>query len=179
MWLSFVTECSFSLLANYQTGGHGLTCSTRHSVLIVAFCHCARVRCSDDEGTRLVFAWSFHTSKGTIMHTSLTLTSSTFPHAWQVCTCKKYVVSTNSQGSILIKGSSLSALASGLHRYLTDIVHVDIYWFIGSRLDTVSYLPRPVDTITGRSIVPWRYYFNTGETRFDYCSGKAIVAPDY
>lgn len=51
-----------------------------------------------------------------------------------------------------------------LHRYLTDAVHVDIYWFIGSRLDVApSNLPRLDKPIHGSSTVPWRYHFNTGE----------------
>lgn len=75
----------------------------------------------------------------------------------------EYTIST-SNGSIAIQGTSLSALATGLRRYLTDVAHVDLYWFIGSRLDeAASPLPRPNGTITGRSIVPWRYFFNTGK----------------
>lgn len=74
----------------------------------------------------------------------------------------EYSVSTHPNGSIAITGNSLSALATGLRRYLTDVAHVDIYWFIGSRLDDApSPLPRPANVISGRSIVPWRYYFNT------------------
>ncbi|KAF2788918.1 glycoside hydrolase family 89 protein [Melanomma pulvis-pyrius CBS 109.77] len=74
----------------------------------------------------------------------------------------EYAISTLGNGSIAIEGSSLSALATGLRRYLTDVAHVDIHWFIGSRLDeAASPLPRPNSTISGKSIVPWRYYFNT------------------
>ncbi|KAL5388189.1 hypothetical protein DPSP01_003178 [Paraphaeosphaeria sporulosa] len=73
-----------------------------------------------------------------------------------------YTISTASNGSIAISGSSVSALATGLRRYFVDIAHVDLYWFIGSRLDQISpTLPRPNSTITGASIVPWRYFFNT------------------
>jgi alpha-N-acetylglucosaminidase len=73
-----------------------------------------------------------------------------------------YTIST-SNGSIALRGNSPSALATGLRRYFTDVAHSDIYWFIGSQLDQVtSPLPRPDGTITGESIVPWRYYFNTG-----------------
>jgi hypothetical protein len=51
-----------------------------------------------------------------------------------------------------------------LHRYLTDVVHVDIFWYIGSRLDVgPSILPALDTPIKGSSIVPWRYHFNTGE----------------
>ncbi|KAF2002261.1 glycoside hydrolase family 89 protein [Amniculicola lignicola CBS 123094] len=65
-------------------------------------------------------------------------------------------------GSIAIEGSSLSALATGLRRYFTDVAHVDVYWFVGSRLkEAPSPAPRPASTIHGESIVPWRYFFNT------------------
>ncbi|KAF2180635.1 glycoside hydrolase family 89 protein [Zopfia rhizophila CBS 207.26] len=74
----------------------------------------------------------------------------------------EYTISTATDGSIAIQGNSLSALATGLRRYFTDIAHVDIYWFFGSHLDeAASPLPRPNGTITGKSNVPWRYYFNT------------------
>ncbi|KAF2260699.1 family 89 glycoside hydrolase [Lojkania enalia] len=64
--------------------------------------------------------------------------------------------------AIAIEGNSLSALATGLRRYFTDVAHEDIYWFIGSRLDEApSPLPRPNGMIKGKSVVPWRYYFNT------------------
>lgn len=50
-----------------------------------------------------------------------------------------------------------------LHRYLTDVAHVDIYWYIGSRLDIApAELPRLSAPLKGSSIVPWRYHFNTG-----------------
>ncbi|KAF2732983.1 putative alpha-N-acetylglucosaminidase [Polyplosphaeria fusca] len=68
----------------------------------------------------------------------------------------------SSNGTIVISGNSISALATGLRRYFTDVAHTDIYWFVGSRLDAASAsLPQPDGTITGRSVVPWRYFFNT------------------
>ncbi|PVI06290.1 glycoside hydrolase family 89 protein, partial [Periconia macrospinosa] len=73
----------------------------------------------------------------------------------------KYSICTGSNGSITIAGNSVSALATGLRRYLTDVVQTDLYWFIGSQNETISTLPRPSTTINGTSIVPWRYYFNT------------------
>ncbi|KAK4949695.1 hypothetical protein LTR10_011536 [Elasticomyces elasticus] len=63
-------------------------------------------------------------------------------------------------GKVSVQGNSLSALLSGLHRYLTDVAHVDIYWFIGSQLDKLQSLPRCA-SFNGSSIVPWRYHFNT------------------
>ncbi|KAJ5887028.1 uncharacterized protein N7473_009702 [Penicillium subrubescens] len=53
-----------------------------------------------------------------------------------------------------------------LHRYLADVAHVDIYWFIGSRLDQApSKLPHLTKPLHGSSTVPWRYHFNTGTPR--------------
>lgn len=50
-----------------------------------------------------------------------------------------------------------------LHRYLTDVAKVDIYWYIGNQLDLVpAQLPRLARPITGSSTVLWRYHFNTG-----------------
>ncbi|KAJ5377133.1 uncharacterized protein N7496_004542 [Penicillium cataractarum] len=52
---------------------------------------------------------------------------------------------------------------SWLRQYLTEVAHVDIYWFIGSRLDQApSKLPRLAKPLQGSSTVPWRYHFNTG-----------------
>ncbi|CEJ59702.1 hypothetical protein PMG11_08314 [Penicillium brasilianum] len=84
-------------------------------------------------------------------------------------TSDEYVVSTTANGKVLVQGSSLSALSSGLHRYLTDVAKVDIYWYIGSQLDLApAQLPRLARPITGSSTVPWRYHFNT--VTFSYTS---------
>ncbi|KAH7351012.1 putative alpha-N-acetylglucosaminidase [Rhexocercosporidium sp. MPI-PUGE-AT-0058] len=80
-----------------------------------------------------------------------------------------YSVSSMKNGRIIVEGNSLSALSSGLHRYLTDAVHVDIWWFIGSRLDTgPETLPILDVPMNGSSVVPWRYHFNT--VTFSYTS---------
>ncbi|KAJ5621454.1 hypothetical protein N7528_006237 [Penicillium herquei] len=74
----------------------------------------------------------------------------------------EFMVQSSSNGTIVVQGTSLSALSSGLHRYLTDAVHVDIWWFIGSQLDQApAKLPRLSSPIRGSSTVPWRYHFNT------------------
>lgn len=96
----------------------------------------------------------------------------------------QYVVSSLQNGTILIEGNSLSALSYGyvntqvvltcfllmltqtslsLHRYLADVAHVDMWWFIGNRLDVApEELPAIQQPLTGSSVVPWRYHFNTG-----------------
>jgi len=73
-----------------------------------------------------------------------------------------YNVSTASNGKIQISGNSPIALTSGLRWYLTNVAHVDIFWFIGSRLHLAPYeLPKMNSSYTGSSIIPWRYHFNT------------------
>lgn len=68
-------------------------------------------------------------------------------------------------GKILVQGNSISALSSGLHRYLSDVAHVDIYWYPGSQLQRApKTLPLPSSPLNGSSIVPWRYHFNTGKS---------------
>ncbi|RDW92153.1 glycoside hydrolase family 89 protein [Coleophoma crateriformis] len=81
-----------------------------------------------------------------------------------------YTVSSTTTSKILIVGNTPIALASGLHRYLTDVLQVDLFWGIGSRLDATSidYLPTLDIPLSGTSIVPWRYHFNT--VTFSYTS---------
>ncbi|KAF2469638.1 putative alpha-N-acetylglucosaminidase, partial [Lindgomyces ingoldianus] len=89
------------------------------------------------------------------------LENTTVPSNSSVIQNDEYTIS-GVNDSITIQGNTLSALATGLRRYLTDVAHVDMYWFIGSRLEQVnSPLPMPNGTIVGKSLVPWRYYFNT------------------
>ena len=74
----------------------------------------------------------------------------------------EYTVSNGHDGRIYISGNSNIALASGLRWYLNAYCHVDVYWFIGSRLHQAPQdLPQLDSTYNGSSIVPWRYHFNT------------------
>ncbi|OIW28203.1 putative alpha-N-acetylglucosaminidase [Coniochaeta ligniaria NRRL 30616] len=78
-----------------------------------------------------------------------------------------YVVSCGDDGKIIVQGTTLSALLSGLHSYLTNVVHVDIWWYIGSRLDVApATLPCVSTPLQGSSIVPYRYHFNTVTTSY-------------
>ncbi|PYH97884.1 putative alpha-N-acetylglucosaminidase [Aspergillus ellipticus CBS 707.79] len=73
-----------------------------------------------------------------------------------------YRVSTPGNGTVIVEGNSISGMSQGLHRYLSDIVHVDIYWYIGSRLHLApAVLPNISAPLTGSSLVPYRYHFNT------------------
>jgi len=74
-----------------------------------------------------------------------------------------YSVSRTTNGTVSIEGTTISALSQGLHCYTTDVLHLDIYWFVGSRLYLApTPLPNFEGTLTGASVVPWRYHFNTG-----------------
>ncbi|PQK12588.1 hypothetical protein BB8028_0003g12050 [Beauveria bassiana] len=79
----------------------------------------------------------------------------------------RYTVSSGSNGKIQIQGTSPSAVLQGLHRYLADVAHVDIWWFVGSELDKApKTLPRLNKTLEGASIVPYRYHWNTVTTSY-------------
>ncbi|KAE8151487.1 tim-barrel domain-containing protein [Aspergillus avenaceus] len=86
----------------------------------------------------------------------------------QHVTNDSYVISSTSEGKILVEGNTLSALSKGLHRFLTDVAEVDFYWFIGNRLNVKSSFPQLSEPLSGQSIVPWRYHFNT--VTFSYTS---------
>ncbi|KAF2141486.1 glycoside hydrolase family 89 protein [Aplosporella prunicola CBS 121167] len=73
-----------------------------------------------------------------------------------------FVVTTPAEGRVRVEAGSVSGLVSGLHRYLADVVHVDVWWFVGSQLHLApEELPRLNGSLTGASVVPWRYHFNT------------------
>ncbi|KAH8648643.1 putative alpha-N-acetylglucosaminidase [Xylariales sp. PMI_506] len=78
-----------------------------------------------------------------------------------------YTVSSTSDGKILVQGNTVSALLSGFHSYLSNVVNVDIWWFIGSQLDQApAELPSLSAPLTGSSVVQYRYHFNTVTTSY-------------
>ncbi|OBZ68450.1 Alpha-N-acetylglucosaminidase [Grifola frondosa] len=69
-------------------------------------------------------------------------------------------------GRITVECTTVSACARGLYTYLTQYGGVDIWW-TGSRLDNLPVrLPSVGTAMTGNTIVPYRYHFNT--VTFDY-----------
>jgi len=93
---------------------------------------------------------------------SFTFSLTTSPSPTNTTTLDSYTVSNSANNTINIIGNTPIALASGLRWYLTTYAHVDIYWFIGSRLHLApQHLPAVNETYHGSSIVPWRYHFNT------------------
>ncbi|TPX13640.1 uncharacterized protein E0L32_005843 [Thyridium curvatum] len=78
-----------------------------------------------------------------------------------------YEVSSTDNGKIQVKGTSTSAVISGLHRYLAEVVHLDVWWYIGSRLDQAPLsLPKLDQPLNGSAVVPLRYHFNTVTTSY-------------
>ncbi|KAI0913825.1 glycoside hydrolase family 89 protein [Ustulina deusta] len=78
-----------------------------------------------------------------------------------------YVVSSASNGKVIVQGNTVGALLAGLHAYLSSEVHVDIWWFIGSQLDDAPRkLPVLSSPLMGSSVVPLRYYLNTVTTSY-------------
>ncbi|KAI1812548.1 glycoside hydrolase family 89 protein [Poronia punctata] len=78
-----------------------------------------------------------------------------------------YNVSSTSDGAILVQGNTVGGLFAGLHAYLSNEAHVDIWWFVGSQLHNApSELPSLKTPLTGSSIVPYRYYLNTVTTSY-------------
>lgn len=74
----------------------------------------------------------------------------------------EYTVTSTEDGKIRVEGTTLSALSSGLHKYLSDVAHVDIWWYIGSRLDKApKTLPKLDEPLEGAAVVPYRYHYNT------------------
>lgn len=52
---------------------------------------------------------------------------------------------------------------NSLHSYLSDVVHVDIWWHIGSQLeDAPVNLPKLSSPLNAQSTVPYRYELNAG-----------------
>ncbi|POR36171.1 Alpha-N-acetylglucosaminidase [Tolypocladium paradoxum] len=80
---------------------------------------------------------------------------------------ESYVVSSINNGKIHIQGNTPSALLSGLHAYLSEEAHVDIWWYIGSQLENAPrQLPKLSAPLKRSSVVPYRYYFNTVTTSY-------------
>ncbi|KAL7931379.1 glycoside hydrolase family 89 protein [Trichoderma chlorosporum] len=80
---------------------------------------------------------------------------------------ESYAVTGGQDGKIHVQGTSLSSIAYGLHSYLSDIVHVDIWWHAGSQLnDAPANLPRLLSPLNGSSIVPYRHDLNTVTTSY-------------
>ncbi|KAL6691347.1 glycoside hydrolase family 89 protein [Trichoderma pleuroticola] len=80
---------------------------------------------------------------------------------------ESYIVLSTADGKIHVQGTSLSSIVYGLRSYLSDVVHVDIWWHAGSQLeDAPVNLPRLSSPLNGQSIVPYRYELNTVTTSY-------------
>ena len=64
------------------------------------------------------------------------------------------------KGKVRICGSGANALAAGLGKYLRDCCKADISWEKVHSIDLPSAIPLPDSTISGRALVPQRFFLN-------------------
>ncbi|KAM4067066.1 alpha-N-acetylglucosaminidase (NAGLU) tim-barrel domain-containing protein [Hirsutella rhossiliensis] len=80
---------------------------------------------------------------------------------WNPPTNDHYTVAGSPGGRIRVEGTTLSALARGLRHYATETLQLDDFWFVDNCRNVSGPLPTPKGTLTGSSVVPWRYNLNT------------------
>ncbi|KAK2608597.1 hypothetical protein QQS21_002823 [Conoideocrella luteorostrata] len=80
---------------------------------------------------------------------------------WNPPVNDNYTVKANKEGRILVEGTTLNALARGLRHYANDVLQIDQFWFADTYKQAPKDLPAPLESLTGASVVPWRYNLNT------------------
>lgn len=50
-----------------------------------------------------------------------------------------------------------------LRHYANDVLQMDEFWFVDTYKTAPQHLPAPKESLSGASVVPWRYNLNTGE----------------
>ena len=78
---------------------------------------------------------------------------------------KETFVLGSEDGKVLIKGSTLSAITTGIGWYLNNVAHINIAWnslneATGAYVTLPSSLPLPAETETHTSDAQYRYYLN-------------------
>lgn len=63
-------------------------------------------------------------------------------------------------GNLVIEGSSASAMAVGLNRYLKDFCKADISWYLTDPVEVPPEMPLVEAPVTGRALVPYRFFLN-------------------
>lgn len=63
-------------------------------------------------------------------------------------------------GKLVIEGSSASAMAVGLNRYLKDFCKADISWYLTDPVEVPPEMPLVEAPVTGRALVPYRFFLN-------------------
>ncbi len=63
-------------------------------------------------------------------------------------------------GKIYISGTTQSAMAVGLNRYLRDVCHADVSWYAADGVVVPATLPVPSVVLRGKARVPVRFFLN-------------------
>lgn len=63
-------------------------------------------------------------------------------------------------GKLVIEGSSASAMAAGLGRYLRDYCKADISWYLTDPVEVPREMPQVAEPVFGRALVPYRFFLN-------------------
>ena len=75
-------------------------------------------------------------------------------------TSENYCFYTTSGGRLVIEGSSASAMAAGLGRYLRDFCKADISWYLSDPVEVPSEMPPVTEPVSGSALVPYRFFLN-------------------
>jgi len=73
---------------------------------------------------------------------------------------ESYVVSGLPDGRIRIEGSTPSAMAVGLNRYLRELCHTDVSWYATDSLKLPDTLPIPAEPLSGNARAGMRFFLN-------------------
>ena len=63
-------------------------------------------------------------------------------------------------GRLVIEGSSASAMAVGLNRYLKDYCKADIPWYLSDPVEVPQVMPVVSNPVSGHALVPYRFFLN-------------------
>lgn len=62
---------------------------------------------------------------------------------------------------LVIEGSSTSAMAAGLNRYLNDFCHTTVSWYAGEAVEVPEQMPAVHEPVSGKALVEDRFFLNT------------------
>lgn len=64
-------------------------------------------------------------------------------------------------GGLIIEGSSASAMAVGLNRYLNDYCHTTVSWYAADAVEVPERMPVVPATVSGKALVKDRFFLNS------------------
>ena len=63
-------------------------------------------------------------------------------------------------GKVIIEGSSVSAMAVGLNRYLNDYCHATVSWYAADEVEVPAVQPLVPEPVQGKALVAHRFFLN-------------------